>query len=311
MKIDRNRIAFTLVELLVVIAIIGILAGMFLPAIQSARENARAFACHSRLQELGLAVRSYEQTFKKLPAGVVGPISPIRSVPVGYDHNWLSSCLPFLDQPNLYRAVDFSQSVYAPANSRARDTTLNVVRCPSNPVRGPKATFSDYAGCHDSRETPIDTTNNGLLYQNSSLRISDVPDGMSTTILLGEKFADALDLGWMSGTRATLRNTGSSVDVNPNSAMTLAVLSGFPAAWLTETTPDQEWQGYDSERVALNFGGLPTKPLEVGGFGSFHTQRLHFCNGDGRVWTCNKNIDETVLKEMANRNDSLPLSIPQ
>lgn len=96
---------FTLVELLVVIAIIGILSAMVLPAIQSSRERARVFFCESNLMQVGLAVRTYEQLHGYFPAGSVQEPGPVRSVPRGYHHNWLSAIMPVLDQPNIYRAM--------------------------------------------------------------------------------------------------------------------------------------------------------------------------------------------------------------
>ncbi len=98
-----RRYGFTLVELLVVIAIIGIMASMLLPAILGARERARMFSCESQLMQLGLAVRTYEQIHGYLPAGSIETAGPIRSVPRGYHHNWISSILPVLDQSNMYR----------------------------------------------------------------------------------------------------------------------------------------------------------------------------------------------------------------
>ena len=70
-------------------------------------------------------------------------------------------------------------------------------------------TVSNYAGCYHDVESPIDVDNHGVMYLNSHISQKDVTDGTSHTIYVGEKLSDEQDLGWMSGTRATLRNTGT------------------------------------------------------------------------------------------------------
>ena len=111
------RGGFTLVELLVVIAIIGVLVATMVPAVQASREVARRAVCTSHIAQLMLAVQSYEDTFESLPAGVVNPDGPIRSEPSGLHQGWLVQLLPYLDEGPMYRAVDFSKSVYDPANA--------------------------------------------------------------------------------------------------------------------------------------------------------------------------------------------------
>jgi prepilin-type N-terminal cleavage/methylation domain-containing protein/prepilin-type processing-associated H-X9-DG protein len=104
MKRSRKRRAFTLVELLVVIAIIGILVGLLLPAVQSAREAARRMQCSNNLKQMALAVHNYESTFKRIPCAIMGsPINGHRFDDDGF--GWQSAILPFIEQQNLYNQL--------------------------------------------------------------------------------------------------------------------------------------------------------------------------------------------------------------
>ena len=75
--------------------------------------------------------------------------------------------------------------------------------------------MTSYAGVHHDVEAPIAADNHGVLFLNSAVRSEDVTDGTSNTLFVGEKLNDGLDLGWASGTRSSLRNTGLNVNRTP------------------------------------------------------------------------------------------------
>src|SRR5262245_29689076 len=96
---SHKRSAFTLVELLVVIAIIGVLVALLWPAVQLAREAARRMQCSSNMRQFGIAMHTYHDTMKVLPAGIDG-----KSMST---HAYL---LPFMENANVHRMIDFSVS---------------------------------------------------------------------------------------------------------------------------------------------------------------------------------------------------------
>jgi prepilin-type N-terminal cleavage/methylation domain-containing protein len=202
---SQARRGFTLVELLVVIAIIGILVGLLLPAIQAAREAARRMSCANNLYQMSVAITNYQMAHQVLPPGTVNDKGPIVHIPVGFHHNWIVQILPMLDERLVYKNIKHDQSVYSAANAPVRAHTLTSLVCPSTYNLGP---FSNYAGVHHSSEAPIDVNNNGLFFLNSRVSYDDITDGLAYTLAIGEKDIDTSDLGWGSGTRASLRNLG-------------------------------------------------------------------------------------------------------
>jgi prepilin-type N-terminal cleavage/methylation domain-containing protein len=266
------RPGFTLVELLVVIAIIGVLVALLLPAIQAAREAARRSSCLNNISQLALANHNYEFAVEHLPAGVINPEGPIDNVPDGQHVSWLVQILPYVEMGNAYDAFDLKAGAYAPANSAVRLVPVSLFMCPSFPGdelnEDKSAAVSTYAGCYNDVEEPIDADNNGLLFLNSSIRYRDIKDGSSQTILIGEIW-DEFSLGWVSGTRATLRNT-SRVNQRP-------------------------WR--QGQPV------IPMGPLDVGGFGSAHPGGINIATADGSCHFITDNTDPEVLRQLGNRAD--------
>jgi prepilin-type N-terminal cleavage/methylation domain-containing protein len=119
----RSRPAgFTLVELLVVIAIIGILVGMLLPAVQSAREAARRMQCSNNLKQVTLALHNYESAYKQFPPGRTN-----RGISVH------AAILPFIEQTNAAELVDPSVAWNHANNVDATETEIPPFLCPSDP----------------------------------------------------------------------------------------------------------------------------------------------------------------------------------
>jgi prepilin-type N-terminal cleavage/methylation domain-containing protein len=291
--------AFTLVELLVVIAIIATLIGLLLPAVQSCREAARRMGCTNNVQQLGLALHQYEFHREKFPAGVTDAAGPIKSLPEGKHVSWIVRILPYLEENALAKHFKDADGAYAAGNAPVRQTVIRTLVCPSSPgvpvvetradagEESVKVAISNYAGCHHDVEAPIDADNHGMLFLNSAVRFKDIEDGSSRTLLLGEKPAEyvayspmpasAADLGWVSGTRATLRNT---------SALSSRSYGPAPAG-----------------------DAKPMDPLAVGGFGSDHAGGIvvmAMADGSGLMLTAD--VDSGVLEQLGNRADGeIPL----
>ncbi|MCA9118046.1 MAG: DUF1559 domain-containing protein, partial [Planctomycetaceae bacterium] len=140
---------------------------------------------------------------------------------------------------------------------------------------GKEISMTNYAACHAGTETPIDVENTGVMFLNSGIRFEQIHDGLTYTIFVGEKPREKDSLGWMSGTRSSLRNTGSLVKIDSR----------------TGRASEQQPEGAEPDL------------LHVGGFGSWHEGGLHVAMGDGSVRFLSENIDRSVLGQLGNRSD--------
>jgi prepilin-type N-terminal cleavage/methylation domain-containing protein/prepilin-type processing-associated H-X9-DG protein len=284
----QPRVGFTLIELLVVIAIIAVLIALLLPAVQSAREAARRAQCVNNLMQMGLALQSYESAHEVLPPGVVNLTGPVLDKPQGYGFGWMTQVLPYFEMKNVYNHFNLKVGLYEPHNSTTRTNLVRSFLCPSDagPTRdSQRIAMTNYAGVHHDAEAPIAADNHGVLFLNSAVRYEDVTDGTSMTLFVGEKQNDGLDLGWASGTRASLRNTGLNVNRMPSSSK-------------KGTRPTASLSAEESASMA-KLGEAEF----VGGFGSRHPGGSNFVFGDGSVKFIKSSISPKVYQDLANRAD--------
>ena len=333
---------FTLVELLVVIAIISILISFLLPGINGMRESARRTQCAMNLHQLSAAVHNYESAHGSLPPGVVDEGGPIVSLPQGRHHGWLGTLLPYLEEQNVYRHIDREKSVYDSANKGARSLTIPTYLCPSSSNWKVDVGYSHYAGVHHDVEAPIDADNHGLFFLNSHVTQHDISDGLGYTLMIGEKRIDhpLPDLGWLSGTAATLRNTGTPINMTGKNPPGAVIPLAFQAdlVELDPPLPNANSGGEDDKNkdaqqtigAPQNIGdksaaaadtaptdqqttprNLPRQALFVGGFGSQHPIGTNFVFADGQVRFLMESLDAQILQQLGHRADGQLLDISE
>ena len=189
---DVSRRAFTLVELLVVIAIIGLLIALLLPAVQSARESARRTHCQNNLRQLGLAMQHYHDIYHRFPPHKV--TSPT--------HCWVALLLPVMEQEGLYELYNWDKNWNHASNQPAINRHLEVLQCPSVPSytdRFDQISTNQTAATTDYAPTTAVSNNlvnlglvppmskpDGVIHTRGPVRISDVLDGTSYTLVLAE-----------------------------------------------------------------------------------------------------------------------------
>jgi len=171
----RSRRAFTLFQLLVLLAILAILLGLLLPAVFKVRQAAARMQSMNNLKQIGLACHNYHDTFNTLPPGV--------------DANGFSASahlLPFIEQANLYKLIDFKKSIDDKANARARAAVLKVFLSPRDPLMSVSADFGATNYLFNAGSKAALKDNDGLFYRDSKVKFTEVTDGTSNTLMAGE-----------------------------------------------------------------------------------------------------------------------------
>ncbi|MBI1915381.1 MAG: DUF1559 domain-containing protein [Planctomycetes bacterium] len=206
---------FTLIELLVVIAIIGVLLGLTLPAVHQVRDAAFRLKCANNLHQIGLAAHHYHDTKGSFPVGMryQGGRDPYRLM------SWHTQLLPYVDQQSLW---DDTQKAYRENRDALRNpphiglsTVVPVFTCPADPRVDNVQTaqreqlqvaLTSYLGVEGRDVNTLD----GVLFRDSRIRLTDITDGRSQTLLIGERPPSTdFQFGWWYA-GAGQRFTGSA-----------------------------------------------------------------------------------------------------
>ena len=203
-QVRKSVRGFTLVELLVVIAIIGVLVGLLLPAVQAAREAARRSQCKNNLKQLALATMNFEQAKQRLPIGVASHLPTTEDA-----WGWGAFLLPFIEQETLHNVLlpdaptKFLDAITDLAKRKIVQTKIPLLTCPSddspllNTARKMNAngTIVELATAIYVGIRGVDWISRvdagGVFNSGTAVTLESITDGLSFTLLFGEKaFSD-------------------------------------------------------------------------------------------------------------------------
>ncbi len=303
----RTKRGFTLIELLVVIAIIAVLVAILLPAVQQAREAARASQCRNNLKQLGIAFHNYHETYGQLPNGSHPGYSGGSG---GYNMGWAPKLFPYIDETNRYeKMVRMSPNPITELGPWRHNTAPHTG---SDPIWGPVPTLAcpssilgntspdikafawiagqgalHYRGCSGRYEDIYNTTapathqcaNSGMIFPESKTRLTDAKDGTSNTILLGESSSSR---GWTDA----IKGDWGGIQ---------------PWTWGFYWYVGAERLTIDAKTIQfpINFRG--TFSTNFTPYTSYHEGGAHFLLADGGVRFLTEYMDLNLLKALSTR----------
>jgi prepilin-type N-terminal cleavage/methylation domain-containing protein/prepilin-type processing-associated H-X9-DG protein len=320
---NGNRKAFTLVELLVVIAIIGLLVGMLLSAIQTARSAADRVRCQNNLKQIGLALHMYHDSIGSLPPALSYPYGfvafgslpdlpghgdspPKFEEPKGVTEfgkpedkfwyiSWMTRILPYLEENAIYAEVPWEKWPFWAG--KVNGYVLPIFTCPSDNRQRQAAPFgpnnvglTGYLGVSGTHQHACD----GLLFPNSRIPFTAIGDGLNHTLLVGERPPSKdLYFGWWYA--------GAGQD--PDYTGACDVVLG------TQETKSTKLSEYaECGNGPFNFGpGKLDNACDMFHFWSLHGHGSNFLLADGSVILIRYNCNPTLLARMGTANGREPV----
>jgi prepilin-type N-terminal cleavage/methylation domain-containing protein len=309
---SRKRNAFTLIELLVVIAIIGVLVGLLLPAVQSAREAARRSSCSNNLKQQGLALHSCLDSRNYFPAAAWTTDSagqkPLGN-PAGTEHSWRTYVLAFMEEGNVADQYDFNKNWWE--NTAAIGAKPSIFVCPTalppvggyanidGPTRDSDSAapslspnvlgYTDYetfTGVKDkifpAGSDPYASKgpgNDGCMIKDQVTREQSIRDGFSNTIMVVE-----------CGSRPDTYKADTNRGRTPTGATNQCI------GWADSLGPFK-LHGVDAngDKCKNCNNNVPFNVINDGEAFSFHPGVMNTVYADGSTRTINENVDLRVF----------------
>jgi prepilin-type processing-associated H-X9-DG protein len=186
-----RRRAFTMIELIVVIMMMVVLIALLMPAVMRARASAIRTQCANNLRQISIALHNYHALQMSFPPGIESD-RPGQPYPFT---SWLTLLLPYLEQDALWSQTDAAyKSDPWPFDDPPHiglDTPIKVFGCPADPrVFEAHDTHQGYRVASTSYVGVLGTAWNhpdGVLFQDSNVRVTDITDGTSNTLIVGER----------------------------------------------------------------------------------------------------------------------------
>jgi len=307
---NSPRRAFTLIELLVVIAIIAILIALLVPAVQKVREAAARTQCINNLKQIGLALHGYHDVKKVLPPGGLTVVNPAGGTTTEAGVSFHVPILPYLEQGNLEKGFNVTKGYRQAPNISLALFAVPVYFCPSSSVTkgnvgseqsgssplGGTYNFSpDFAytthyygvpGPKNGTLYPVDgitdanggVATGGILYRDSKVKLVQITDGTSNTLMVGEVAFEKN----LPGYRMWIRGCSTSFTCG-------------------------SFKNVTNPLNCCPFTGS-TRFMDIS-FGSNHSGGANFCFGDGTVRFLSNNINFAIYQAAATRDAGEPSNI--